>query len=90
MTVQRKRGALRGKEAAALAQLENPTDAPVEPVGFCHHNEDQFPCSEDPITLVSMGLAASGLGLFMVLFLMQQVRFTMLVATYRTQRVFFF
>ena len=64
--------------AAALNQTDAPVEA-VEEVGFCHHNADQFPCSEDPITLVSMGLAAAGLGLFMVLFLMQQVRLRMFV-----------
>ena len=60
--------------AEALAKLENGTTDPPIPVGFCHQNADQFPCSEDSITLVSMGLAASGLGLLMVVFLMQQVR----------------
>lgn len=44
--------------------------------GLCRGNEDAFPCSEDPIVLVSMGLAAAGLGLVMVVFLMHQVRTT--------------
>jgi len=36
-------------------------------------NSDAFPCKEDVIVLVSMGIAASGLGLLMVLFLMKKV-----------------
>ena len=30
--------------------------------GFCRGNGDAFPCEEDAIVLVSMGLAAAGLG----------------------------
>ncbi|CAB9508089.1 energized vacuolar membrane proton pump [Seminavis robusta] len=43
-------------------------------VGYCSLDPRQFPCSENPITLVSLGLAASGLGLIMVFFLLQQLR----------------
>lgn len=42
--------------------------------GWCRGNEDAFPCGEEAIVLVSMGLAAAGLGLIMVAFLMHQVR----------------
>ena len=42
--------------------------------GFCSGNDDAFPCGEEAIVLVSMGLAAAGLGLIMVAFLMHQVR----------------
>ena len=60
--------------AEALSQFVNGTEAPAPMTGFCHENADQFPCSEDTIVLVSLGLAAAGLGLIMVVFLMQQVR----------------
>ena len=43
-------------------------------VGYCHTNKDAFPCDEGAIVLVSMGLAAAGLGLCMVVFLMHEVR----------------
>jgi hypothetical protein len=59
-------------EALMLANgtMEEP-EAP--PTGYCYTNTDQFPCSEDSIVLVSLGLATGALGLLMVLFLMQQV-----------------
>jgi hypothetical protein len=41
--------------------------------GFCHLNTDQFPCDQGVIVLVALGLAAAGLGLLMVFFLMHQV-----------------
>lgn len=63
--------------AEALNDYVNGTEAPVEDaVGYCDLNADQFPCSEDSIVLVSLGLAASGLSLIMVVFLMNQVRGT--------------
>ena len=66
--------------AQALKDYVNGTEAPEEIKGHCHMNPDQFPCSEDPITLVSMGLAAAALGLVMVIFLMQRVRKILLMA----------
>jgi hypothetical protein len=47
--------------------------------GFCYLNTDQFPCDQGTIVLVSMGLAAAGLGLLMVFFLMHQVCFPKLI-----------
>ena len=60
----------------ALEAYKNPngTEAPKEYEGYCSLNTDQFPCSENIITLVSLGLAASGMGLIMVFFLLHRVR----------------
>jgi hypothetical protein len=49
-------------------------------MSFCDLNRDQFPCEEGSIVLVSMGLAAAGLGLLMVAFLMAQVSFDSLIS----------
>ena len=56
--------------------IEAASDLPEEtedPIGYCHLNEDQFPCNQDNIVLVSLGLAAAGLGLIMVFFLLGAV-----------------
>jgi len=42
--------------------------------GECLDYPDAFPCSEDTIVLVSMGIAAAGIGLFMVFFLLQELK----------------
>lgn len=55
---------------------ESVVDAIVAAVrpGFCYLNAEQFPCSADSIVLVALGLAASGLGLIMVIYFMHAVR----------------
>ena len=59
----------RNKMSGVVEQVANS----INNQGFCR-GKDALPCEEDAIVLVSMGLAAAGLGLFMVAFLMQQVR----------------
>jgi len=63
-------------EAVAKALAVNATLEAVEedPVGYCHLNHEQFPCSASSITLVSLGLAAAGLGLVMVVFLLHRLK----------------
>jgi hypothetical protein len=40
---------------------------------FCLQNADKFPCSADPIVLVSLGLGAGVCALLFVVFLLGQV-----------------
>jgi hypothetical protein len=46
----------------------------MERIGeYCFGKDDQFPCQEGSITMVSLALAASGLALVFVIFLMHTV-----------------
>jgi hypothetical protein len=57
------------------------TDAPIpiitkQMLSYCKDEwKDSFPCDQGSIVLVSLGLAAAGLGLLMVVFLMNTVRY---------------
>lgn len=42
---------------------------------WCEANTDLFPCNTNAITAVSLGLAAGGLSLIFVLFLMRKVSY---------------
>lgn len=52
------------------------------PYSYCAANTDQFPCNKGAIVLVSLGLAAAGLGLVMVAYLMNSVSFSSSVISF--------